>query len=238
MTTDILIPLGIGSTHDNLELRMCLRSIQKHLTGVGSVVIVGESPDWLQNVIHVSCRDMPGLPEKDRNIYRKIIEGCKSVSDNFLFMNDDHFLLTAYHTGEFPDYHSGDIDPSKHSDPSTKKQLLNTVNLLGADSLFYDVHCPVVYNKEKFIKTFEGLPWPSYGYAIKSVYCNSNLTYYKSVNPFQCEDLKFRDPMSKGDIYKQLEKRKWFSIGDGTLRSGDMKEVLEELYPDKSKYEI
>lgn len=235
---DILIPLGTGSTHDNFELRMCLRSIQKHLTGVGRVIIVGEKPVWIKNIIYIPCRDNPGLPEKDRNIYRKIIEGCKSIADNFLFLNDDHFLLTGYHAGEFPDYHSGVIDPFRHSDPSAKKQIENTVKLLGADSLYYDIHCPIIYNKEKFIKTFENLPWPSYGYCLKSVYGNNNFTYYRGINPFQVEDLKFREAMNKADIYKQLEKRKWFSIGDGALRSGDMKEVLEELYPDKSKYEI
>jgi hypothetical protein len=78
--------------------------------------------------------------------------------------------------------------------------------------------------------------WPEHGYEIKSTYANSIIDTTAWV---PCEDLKFREPVMKESIYKALDGRSWFSIGDRVLleRSG-MKEVLQELYPNKSKYEI
>src|SRR6187431_2538921 len=94
--TDILIPLGKGSRHNDLELVYCLRSIEKHLKGVGNVFIVGESPERVKNCMHVSVKDSPNNWDRAKNIYRKIRRCCSlpDLSDNFLFMNDDHFLLS------------------------------------------------------------------------------------------------------------------------------------------------
>ena len=47
---DVVIPLGTGSRWQDNELRYCLRSIEKNLSGVNEVVIVGEKPKWLTNV--------------------------------------------------------------------------------------------------------------------------------------------------------------------------------------------
>lgn len=238
--TDILLPLGAGSRHENLELRMCLRSIEKHIQGVRNIVIVGEERlPWLDNVIWVFAHDNPNGWMRAHNIYRKIITGLPFVSDNFLFMNDDHFLLTDYVAGEFPYYHRGQVDlQAMQNNKPQQHQMRNTGSALGDHTfLDFDIHCPVVYNKRLFKNIFSRLPekWPEYGYGIKSFYNNhgSDLT-----NWVPREDLKFSEPLMKESIYRVLEGRPWFSIGDKCLRSGGMKEVLQELYPDKSKYEL
>lgn len=250
---DILIPLGKGSRHDNLELRYCLRSIEKHLTGVEHIFIVGEKPGWTQNVIYIGCPDNPNNWERARNIYRKIMVGIgwidttlgsadwspiKRLSDNFLFMNDDHFLLTAYTAQSFPYYHRGQI--ALHDFVSNQPQYHQYQNTIrhrfGSDYYDFDVHCPIVYNRKKFIEVSSELKeWPEYGYAIKTLYANDMID---TTNWVPCEDLKFSEPLMKESIYRALEGRPWFSIGDKCLKSGAMKEVLQELYPNKSKYEV
>lgn len=241
--TDILIPLGQGSRQNDLELRYCLRSIEKHLREVGNVVIVGEQRlDWLANVIWVYGRDNPNGWMRANNIYRKIEIAIKSgagtlLSDNFLFMNDDHFLLTDFDAREFPFYHRSEIAlASLVKNWPQYMQMKNTVEVLPGPKYDFDVHCPIVYNKHRFIEVFENLEWPEYGYGIKSMYCNQPMNIY-NWSLVKCGDLKFGEPLMKDTIYQVLAGRQWFSIGDKCLKSGAMKEVLSELYPNKSKYE-
>ena len=259
---DILIPLGTGSRHDNFELRMCLRSIEKHLKGVGNIFLVGEKPEWVKNVIHIPARDNPNNWNRARNIYDKIMAGisyiddlkvdyvnsrkhemqvsCICLSDNFLFMNDDHYLLTDYESAEFPYYHRNEFNlPELHNGGNMPqyKQTLNTIEFGFDDGYDFDVHCPILFNKKIFKDLFSRLPerWPVHGILIKSYYANHCLDTTKWI---PCEDLKFKEPLMKESIYMALEGRSWFSIGDRCLKSGAMKEVLGELYPNKSKYEI
>src|SRR5688500_13559340 len=95
--TSIVIPLGHGSHWGNTELRYCLRSVEKHLTGYGDVIIIGEKPAWLRNVIHIPFDEGPAPKsfEKERNIFNKIMVACNDdrVTDSFLFMPADHLML-------------------------------------------------------------------------------------------------------------------------------------------------
>ena len=260
--TDILIPLGKGSRHQDFELRMCLRSIEKHLKGVGNIFLVGEKPDWVKNVIHIPAKDNPNNWNRARNIYDKIMLGINYIddlkvdyfddlkhemqvsaiclSDNFLFMNDDHYLLTDYEADEFPYYHRYEFNLSElHNGGNMPqyKQALNTIKFGFDEGYDFDVHCPILFNKTFFKTIFGRMPerWPEHGILIKSYYANHCLDADKWV---PCEDLKFSQPLMKESIYQALEGRNWFSIGDKCLKSGAMKEVLETIYPDRSKYEL
>lgn len=239
--TNILIPLNNGSRHNDLELRYCLRSIEKYLSGVSRIIIIGEKPEFLnyQNITHLSFDDDTDNKQRAHNIYRKIIAGIENftdLSDNFLFFNDDHFLLSNFEASEFPYLHRGEIKTHRIGSEPQRIQMENTVNHFPRNtSLFdFDVHCPIIYNKSKFKQIFCSLEWPEYGYGIKSMYCNSMID---TTNWAPCEDLKFKEPAMKETIYRMLEGRGWFSTGDRVLKSGGMQEVLSELYSSKSKYE-
>src|SRR4051812_48140009 len=110
--TDIVIPLNNRSYQKNIELRYCLRSIEKHLSGVGNVFIVGHMPEWVTNVIYIPFEEDPRNRFRDRNIMLKVSEACKDsrVSDDFLMIHDDHFLLAGYDAGAFPYYHMGPMN--------------------------------------------------------------------------------------------------------------------------------
>jgi|SRR5665213_355609 len=244
---DILIPLGAGSRINDQELRFCLRSVEKHLTGVGNVFIVGEKPNWLKNVIHIPFRESNNSWERSNNIYRKIMAGINydgklniglpisemhTVTSSFLFMNDDHFILQNYEAEDFPYYHRGLINTNQYAfNQPQVKQMLQTINLFDKPVKDFDIHCPIVYNKDLFRYAFLNKPWPEYGYGIKSVYCAEY-----DIEGEQIEDLKFREPVMKESIYLALAGRPWFSTGDKCFK-GAMLEVLNELFPNKSKYE-
>lgn len=229
--TDIVIPLNNRSTQKNLELRDCLRSIEKHLTGVGNVFIIGDCPEWLTNIIHIQCPEDPRNRYRDRNIMLKMQEACKDsrVSDDFLMVHDDHFLLSHYEAAAFPYYHMGPLVPSDSQYGKTKQ---NTLSLLGPVNN-YDTHCPILFNKEKFMRSVARADWSKwYGYCLKTLYCVMN-----GIEGEYIDDIKIRMPLTADGITGMLHGRKWFSIGDRCFAPGGMLDVLNELYPNKSKYE-
>ena len=72
----VVYPLGTGSKWQNNELRYSLRSLSK-ISGIGDVFIVGEKPDWVRNVIHIPCKDVPF--RKEYSIYTKIMAAMANI---------------------------------------------------------------------------------------------------------------------------------------------------------------
>lgn len=236
MNTSIVIPLGTGSRWNNTELRYCLRSVEKHLTGYGEVFIIGEKPSWLRNIIHIPFDEgkAPQAHEKERNIYNKIMAACNDerVSDNFLFMNDDHFLLQDYEAGQFPDYCEGWLSEIM-TVTDYKYTVWNTHRLFPGHMVYYDIHCPMLYNKGNFKSAMAPIDWSlKFGYCIKTVYSN----YVTGRNAIEYPDLKINEACPAENIRELIVGRPWFSIGD-RAREGEMLHVLQELYPHKSKFE-
>jgi hypothetical protein len=238
MNTSIVFPLGHGSHNNDLELRYCLRSVEQHLTGYGDIFIIGRKPDWLKNVIHIPFDEgfAPQSYDKERNIYNKIMAACadERVSDDFLFMNDDHFLLQDYEAGKFPYYCHGWLSEFM-TVTDYKSTISNTNELLwplGHDCLYFDVHCPIVYNKERFAYVLEADWSKPYGFCIKTVYSNC----VEGLKALEQPDLKIDESYPSSRIHQLLSGRPWFSIGNRAF-DGGIKRVLQELYPKKSIYE-
>jgi hypothetical protein len=229
--TDICIPLNNRSTQRNLELRYCLRSIEKHLSGVGNIFIIGHMPDWVTGCIHIPFEEDPRNRFRDRNIMNKMLAACKDerVSDDFLMVHDDHFLLADYEAGRFPYYHMGPMNEGQGQYGKTKA---NTKALIGQTKNF-DCHCPILFNKQQFKISMGALDWSVwYGYLLKTLYC-----HIYGIEGEYAEDMKIRMPLTAESIKYMLHSRKWFSIGDRCWTEGGMKEVLQMLYPTPSKYE-
>jgi hypothetical protein len=234
--TDVIIPLNNRSYQKNIELRYCLRSIEKHLTGVGNVFIVGHCPEWARNVIHIRFDEDPRNRFRDRNIMLKMSEACKDarVSDDFLMVHDDHFLLADFEAGAFPYYHMGHMMPGVGQYGETKR---NTEHLLcplpGIPIYNYDCHCPILLNKQLFMRSVALADWSKwYGYCMKTLYCVMN-----GIDGEYMDDIKIRMPLTADEIKQAIAGRKWFSIGDRCFAPGGMMDVLNELYPNKSKHE-
>lgn len=235
---DIVIPLGTRSTQKNQELRYSLRSIDKHLYGVGNVFIIGECLEWLTGVIHIPFTEDPRNRFRDRNIMLKMSEACKDsrVSDNFLMVHDDHFFLTDHEARAFPYYHCGPMVPNVGQYAETKRNTILALSIRDDVNYVinnYDCHCPIVFNKEKFMRSVALVDWSKwYGYCLKTLYCVMN-----GIKGEYIDDIKIRMPLKANEIKEQIAGREWFSIGDRCFKEGGMMDVLNELYPNKSKYE-
>jgi hypothetical protein len=239
--TSIIIPLaanGFGSRQNDQELRYCLRSIERHLTGYGDIFLIGHLPKWVRGCIHIPATDEDRTWWKERNIYRKILLACEDprVSDDFLFMNDDHFLLSGFVAGEFPYYFEGRIREQTERDDQYGATARNTSEwLLNIDHPYFDIHAPIRYNKAKFNWCVPLADWDKkHGYCIKSIYSIINgvdFEYYP--------DLKINQPLPPAKIKELISGRPWFSVGNKAFDiGGGMGQVLQELYPNKSKFEI
>lgn len=177
---NVVYALGKGSVLRDFELRMSLRSVEKYLSGYGEVWIIGERPEWLQNINHKPLSDISKI--SDFNIMRKIQVACQTaeISDDFIFFNDDHYLLQPFEAATFPYFHEGSLDAyvANRQKDSYGKRAANTLKFLKDNKLptkHFDSHMPIIYNKELFLKhVVNAVDWANKdGFIIKSLYANA-----------------------------------------------------------------
>jgi len=179
------------SHYNNAELRFSLRSIDKYLSNIANVVIVGHNPPGFKNFDHIPARDSESIP--DINIFNKLVLACQSdkVTDDFLFMNDDHFLFDYFDASEFPNFYCNSL---KHYLERTKIRggyfgRVQNVARKYPDGKFFDVHTPIMYNKEKFLALRDHFDFEK-GMVIKSLYGNE----WNVDNPIEITDCKCIEP--------------------------------------------
>lgn len=237
---DLVYVLGTGSKWQDNELRYSLRSVEKHVSGYRNLYLVGSCPFWIQNAVHIKMDDLYGY-NRDRNIYSKIFVACreKDITEEFLFINDDHFFQKDYVAAEIPYYHKGDLFQRMNMRPAADNYritLSNTYYYLKKHNLpkkHFDTHTPIIYNKTLFTKALAIPDWEVwYGYVIKSLYCNT-----LGIEGEYLEDCKLDRPYTRFEINQRIHGRPLFSIGDNSLND-DMKATLQELYPTPSQWEV
>jgi len=240
---DVMYPLADGSLNDNLELRYSLRALEKHVSNIDTVFIIGDQlPSWVNNAIWIPKSDT--AREKQVNILEQIMVMCnyKAATDNFLFMNDDHFFSKDVIASQLPYFNKGELERGirNHHNSGVHRGYVNTLENTqrelerrGLSTLNYDIHLPIVYNKEKFLEIASQYDWnQQQSLAIKSIYCNT-----LGVKGLRVPDMRFWRPFPKETVLKKVQGAIGFSVSDSGLLGGFI-EALEKLYPNKSKYEI
>lgn len=226
-----MIPIVIPHRNDypHRDLIYCLRSLEKNVTDLGSITLVGELPRIITGVEHIPATDENNYQWAARNIYRKLRLAAERY-EKFFVVHDDHFLLQLVIGAVYPYYHRGPMKAEAKS-MGYEQLLTNTVNQFPGTN-DYDVHCPILMTAEGLAKLGQ-LDWTKpYGYGIKTAYCNLN-----SIEGEPFEDLKIKGPMTKDDILKLLEGRSVFSTSSGAY-TGQMEKALKTLFPKPSRYEI
>ncbi len=236
---DIVYPIGNGSRWDNNELRYSLRSVQKYLSNVGRVHIVGELPDFIHAVNYIPFQDIHRW--KETRIALKILKACQAdyIGENFLFMNDDHFLLRPFDAEAFPYFMKETIATTAQNrrfNDAYRKSLVNSYMALTKNNFLthnFDVHCPIIYNKKQFSAMMAMYDWDetNYSFIIKSMYCNTF-----GIPGVPCSDLKINNPLDHCQLTDIIRGREFFSIGDRAVNS-DLLMLMENLYPEPSIYE-
>lgn len=216
----------------NEELRYSIRSVEKHFPD-SKIWVVGYKPYWYSGNF---------LPVKDSTVkYENIrlailaITSCKEISNNFVLMNDDFFIINPIK--KIPTYYGGSFE-----DKVLRYQSINALNgytrLLRSTLLFmqkqrlnlldYDLHVPMVFNKKK-LKPIASIP----NVCTRTLYGNTYNIGGKLIN-----DVKV---YPSGSIYQTLEngisKDFYFISSDDDSFDNLYNDILKDMFNTPSRFE-
>lgn len=246
---DIVYILGTGSKHDNLELRMSLRSICKYGKNIGRVIVAGDPVDWLSDeVVKVK------IPVKYKRKHHEMMNRVQYVVENgivdgeFLVSSDDHFYVKPTDFDNYPYY----VKNIKLRDKAIKGErcygyhlsLVQTRRLLESHEMpivNFEEHCNT-HLHAKVIKDFKWLLDETYalerGSPPTTVVMNAWLTTnYHPEELLKRNDIKINKADSVQEIRNAIGDRECFSIGDSVFSGKAIMDFFAEEYPSKCKYE-
>ena len=214
---DIIIALANDKINNYAELRLTLRSIDKNFSGYGDIYLIGSHiPSWVHNIIHIKQEDI--FNRKQLSIYKKFLSAAntESVSPDFLRWDDDVYLLEPLHSSQIKDWHEGTLDEwaKKNVNLMYGNAIRNTLKIFP-DGLYYDVHAPRKFNKERY-KELE-----RYEPHRKEILTKS--TYFNHVGG---DPVYMKDPKTERGLFYATNK----------LGSNDIK-WLRQMFPNPSRYE-
>lgn len=230
----IVIPLGSGSRHGDLELRLCLRSLAKFGFRAGRVFIMTDRRiDWLQNVTFIPCRDRH-LSNKDANLFDKVREYCKhpDATEDFLFWSDDQLLLHPFDLARTEvTFNRSGLDHFSGNSAKWPRRMVRTMLYTGVQNYHFDTHIPQPHTVSGFLRAIDGVDYSS-GLG----YCFNTLVFGRlGVKPSASQHALKVTCEKPSDARLPLDRR-WLGYNDIAFSAGLAARLLA-LFPEKSKFE-
>jgi|ERR1041384_1524423 hypothetical protein len=221
----------------NEELRYSLRSLAN--IPHDNVWVVGGCPSWLQNVQHIPTGRAEHKWASSTTNMKAAIE-CSDISDDFIYFNDDFYCLRPL--TEIPILHLGLVADvvKKHWQPGntylhgalTTKRLLESLGKKPV--LSYDVHAPMIINKEKMQEALQVANWSPGTTGFPCFHKRTFYGNYWELGGEQIVDVKVTQKVKRPER-EVLWNGDFLSSGpacwDGVRRR------LHSLFPDPSQYE-
>lgn len=218
---------------DNEELRYSIRSIVKNLPE-SRIWLVGYKPDWYVGGF-IEAED---IGSKFTNIFNamKVAANDKRISNNFIFMNDDFFLLKPIK--RIPRLHGGRLIDKIQEYRRLTDGGGTYVSLLSktykklvmagiADPIDYDIHVPMYFNKKNLDLVIDGATLPRSMYGNKFNISGKEMVDVKKYNPRS--SLSSRSPNLADDLlFVSTDDKSFIELRDS---------VLKEMFPEPSMYE-
>lgn len=214
---------------DNEELRYSIRSATQNLEHT-NVWVIGGKPSWYIGP-HIPVLQNQQKYINAKNNLKHLIKSTQ-ISDNFILMNDDFFILKPVKLGY---YYSGTlqerIERNKKLSPNanyldklkTTKEMLESQGI--ENPLDYSLHIPMKMDK---LGLAESLDYP----LIRSGYGN-----LQKVGGRKHRDVKvYSGEMYQGLNYELSQNSKFLSTEDNSFLDVK-KNVLDPLFPEPTKYE-
>ena len=218
---------------DNEELRYSIRSAVKNLK-FDNLWVVGGKPDWYSGNYLRVIQNKSKYTNARNNL--KAICTSSEISNSFILMNDDFYILNK--VDNVPYMHGGMLSKkiSTYNELTgntryvlmLKKTFANLSRKLGNNVLDYELHVPMVMQKEKLLKIIDV---PDFW---RSRYGNMF-----NVGGIEIEDVKI---YSSGGLTKKSNSQDMFRLD--YLSSNDdsfemiKSKVLDLYFSDKTVYEI
>lgn len=243
---DLVYVFKAGSKWNDNELRYSLRSAEKHFPH-RNVVIVGDRPDWITNVIHIEepdkFSDING--GRYKNVIKKTRAACNDdrVSKQFVLMNDDFFFLKDTDTIE--PFSIGSLDSMIEQFTKTyggkRNQYINALKRTKRvlrdqnieNPISYAIHYPIVYDKVNFLHMTEEIEWLQKPCSWRTIYGNMF-----RIGSIEREDPKVNTAKDLESFLQQDDHGDFLSISDQIALDTRFQFWIEMRFPHKSKYEI
>ena len=219
---------------NNEELRYSIRSVVESFPD-SKIWVVGGKPIWYTgNYIEVT---------QNLSKYRNAIENLKAlcnseeISDRFVLMNDDFYIVK--NIDSIKDYHGGpllekiNLYQKLNSNSNYTRKLAATykkIKSLGIENpLDYELHVPMVMEKEKLKQTLEH----NYQFLWRSIYGN-----VFNVGGEQMEDVKVyvKGPLVLKSYNIKKDDHVYLSSAD-TSFDILFNNILKKQFNKKTKYE-
>jgi len=248
MGISIVYIVGTESRHEDIELRMSLRSIAKHGSGVSKVIVAGHPPRWLS-------KEVVGLEVEDKYDYKhsnillcieKVVERGM-VKGDFLYSSDDHFYVKDVDFSHYPYYiksenlrdfvYQGDSFYYYHKSLVDTRRILLSHNLPAKD---YSQHCnthmsaDVIKDNISLIHDTYFLP---YGAEPTSLIMNAWSVRPDAPRTTPRKDLKISYAYDYKDLKEKIGDNECFSIGDAIFNCKSALDFFHRHYPDKCIFE-
>lgn len=163
----------------NESLRYSLRSLIN--LPHRNVYISGGKPSWIKNCYHVAkdIGDMEIPEQEDSNLNLYLATTVPTLSDDFIFMNDDFFIMKPTESIEV--MHQGSLDDRIAQYKSDHRfhqaySLIKTREVLlryGCQNLLsYELHMPMIFNKRKLWALFQDWEEPLFALRPRTMYGN------------------------------------------------------------------
>lgn len=237
---DIVIPLRAdGSAQANDELRIALRSIEKHLRNHRDIYLVSSrEPAGFSGYRFVPCTDR--YPRKQMNIHAAICAALRTpgISNEVIFWADDNVLLADLDAADLPVVARSDdlMNFSNASDARVwHRSLRNTGEALrraGYPTVNYEAHTPVRFQRDRYLALESEFNFfEEVGLCYISLYLNR----YGVLNPLPMRRIKatFESPKVEP---KALEGKLFAGFSDGGVEGGILS-ILRARFPGRSRFE-
>lgn len=164
--TDIIICLGNGSQSGNDELRIMLRSLERHADDIGRMFVATHyAPKWLDSskVTIVDIDDM-FISNKDANLHRKTLEVIRRYDvGKFCWLSDDVVFNKPTTLADIPILHSDGEKETYNRKSTWLDRLRNTFHFAeccGQECKYsYDVHAPQTFDGQKLLEGMDGVDY-------------------------------------------------------------------------------
>lgn len=239
---DLVYVLGSGSAWQNNELRFSLRSVEKNLSGVRHIYVVGEDPGFLSDRVRYIYHPDPLHQNADGNMALKILRACREeeLSENFLLMNDDFIIARQMEAPRIPWFHKGNFRdrPDAYWTGHLYRQRLHHTYLAlkerNLPTLQYDYHAPMLMNKLEFPRVMASFEFEKgIGYTFRSLY--GNLMNLPAI-PVDGQKVTIYDPYTVSQITRRVGQASFVGYNDAGLNDA-LKIWLWQQFPRQSRYE-
>jgi len=232
---DLVYVVGRPALCDFNEIKYSIRSAEKNLK-FDRLFLVGYVPKFIfkKSIYNLEIGDY--CENKYKNVAKKVagIMDSKAISEDFIYMNDDFFLLDKFK--KVPYYHMGKIADWVEHYPKAKLKYYENICKLHKDfpdGLFFETHFPIVYNKEKAKKVIAKYKL-KITIMLRSYYCNEYIDELDGVE--KTFDYKIYNERDFEIITSNSPS--FLSCTNGSGRLDKFRKYIDGKFPEKSRFEL